>query len=171
MAGIAVAQLIGLKAVIYFLIAYALMGFGSFMVLALLERVPNWENRLEQFSGLRFSSPWLAVSFMLMLLALLGVPPTVGFVGKALVFMSLSSGSLWWLAFVMIVATGISTGYYLRITALMFMRNPSTNLQLALTGWEKALIALLTVGLVLLGAVPIILWGFISPSAENLFVR
>ncbi len=171
MAGIAVAQLIGLKAVIYFLIAYALMGFGSFMVLALLERSEGWENRLEQFSGLRFSAPWLAVSFMLMLLALLGVPPTVGFVGKALVFMSLSSGSLWWLAFVMIVATGISTGYYLRITALMFMRNPSTNLQLALTGWEKALIALLTVSLVLLGAVPIILWGFISPSAENLFVR
>ena len=171
MAAIAVAKVIGLKAVIYFLIAYALMGFGSFMVLALLERVPNWENRLEQFSGLRFSSPGLALSFMIMLLALLGVPPTVGFVGKALVFMSLSFGSLWWLAFVMIVATGISTGYYLRITALMFMKEPTGEFSLSISGTEKVLIMLITISIVLLGAVPIILWSFVSASAENLFMR
>ncbi|RMH07660.1 MAG: NADH-quinone oxidoreductase subunit N, partial [Aquificota bacterium] len=107
LAGIATAKVIGLKAVLYFLLAYALMGFASFMVLALLERLPEWENKLEEFSGLRFNAPWLAVSFMLMLFALLGVPPTVGFVAKALVFMSLSFAELWWLAFVMIVATGI----------------------------------------------------------------
>ncbi|MFN3976781.1 MAG: NADH-quinone oxidoreductase subunit N [Aquificaceae bacterium] len=171
MAGIAVANLIGLKAVIYFLLAYSLMGFGSFMVLALLERAPNWENRLEQFSGLRFSSPLLATSFMLMLLALLGVPPTVGFVGKALVFMALSFGKLWWLAFVMILATGISTGYYLRLTALMFMRDSKERLNLNLSKVEVFTILLVAIAVVLLGALPIILWSFVSPSAENLFMR
>ena len=108
---------------------------------------------------------------MIMLLALLGVPPTVGFVGKALVFMSLSFGSLWWLALVMIVATGISTGYYLRITALMFMKEPNGEFSLSLSGAEKLLIMLITIGVVLLGAVPIILWSFVSASAENLFMR
>ena len=171
MAGIAVAEVIGLKAVLYFLLAYSLMGFGSFMVLALLERAPEWENKLEQFSGMRFYLPWLAFSFMVMLLALLGVPPTVGFVGKALVFMSLSFGSLWWLAMVMIVATGISTGYYLRITALMFMKDSNRGRELSVSNLEKFLIVLLAVGVVLLGAVPIILWNFVSLSAESLFMR
>ncbi|MCX8164426.1 MAG: NADH-quinone oxidoreductase subunit N [Aquificaceae bacterium] len=171
LAGIAVAKVIGLKAVIYFLLAYALMGFGGFMVLALLERVPNWENRLEQFSGLRFSVPWLSLSFMVILLALLGIPPTVGFVGKALVFMALSFEGLWWLAFIMIIATGISTGYYLRITALMFMKEPNHTFDLSISGGERALLLLITFGIVLLGAVPIILWNFVSLSAENLFVR
>lgn len=165
------AEVIGLKAVIYFLLAYSLMGFGSFMVLALLERVQGWENKLEQFSGMRFSAPWLAFSFMVMLLALLGIPPTVGFVGKALVFMSLSFERLWWLALVMIIATGISTGYYLRITALMFMKEQVNSLNLSVSQVEKFLILLFSLALVLLGAVPIILWNFVSPSAENLFMR
>ena len=171
LAGISVAEVIGLKAVIYFLLAYSLMGFGSFMVLALLERVQGWENKLEQFSGMRFSAPWLAFSFMVMLLALLGVPPTVGFVGKALVFMSLSFERLWWLALVMIIATGISTGYYLRITVLMFMKEQTNSLNLSVSPVEKFLILLFSLALVLLGAVPIILWSFVSPSAENLFMR
>jgi len=47
--------------------------------------------------------------------ALLGIPPTVGFVGKTLVFMALSFDGLWWLAFVMILSTAISTGYYVRL--------------------------------------------------------
>ncbi|MEN3028498.1 MAG: NADH-quinone oxidoreductase subunit N [Aquificaceae bacterium] len=171
MAGIAVAEVIGLKAVIYFLLAYALMGFGSFIVLALMERVSGWENRLEQFSGLRFSVPWLAFSFMVLLLALLGIPPTVGFVGKALIFMALSFEGLWWLALVMIVATGISTGYYLRITALMFMKEQNSYFSPSVSAGEKLLIILITLGVVLLGATPIILWKFVSLSAENLFVR
>lgn len=171
MAGIAVAKVIGLKAVIYFLLAYSLMGFGSFMILALLERIPNWESRLDQFSGLRSSIPWLAFSFMLMLLALLGVPPTVGFVGKALVFMALSFGKLWWLAFIMILSTGISTGYYLRITALMFMKEANGIYKYSFSNMEKLMIILITILIVLLGAVPIILWNYVSPSAENLFLR
>ncbi|MCX7990079.1 MAG: NADH-quinone oxidoreductase subunit N [Aquificaceae bacterium] len=171
MAGIAVAEVIGLKAVIYFLLAYALMGFGSFMVLALMERVSGWENRLEQFSGLRFSVPWLAFSFMVLLLALLGIPPTVGFVGKALVFMALSFEGLWWLALVMVVATGISTGYYLRITALMFMKEQNGSFNPSTSASERLLMVLITLGVVLLGATPIILWKFVSLSAENLFAR
>ncbi|MCS7262905.1 MAG: NADH-quinone oxidoreductase subunit N, partial [Aquificaceae bacterium] len=166
LAGIAAAEVIGLKAVIYFLLAYSLMGFGSFLVLALMERVPGWENRLEQFSGLRFSVPWLAFSFMVLLLALLGVPPTVGFVGKALVFMALSFEELWWLAFAMIVATGISTGYYLKITALMFMEERREAFVPAPSTGEKVLLLLITAGVVLLGAVPIILWNLVSLSAS-----
>lgn len=171
MAGIAVAQVIGLKAVLYFLVAYAFMGVAGFLVLAVLERSQDWRGYLEEFSGVRFHIPWLAFAFMLVLLALLGVPPTVGFVGKALVFLSLSYEKLWWVAFVMIVATGISTGYYLRLIALMFMKEPVKDVEFQITPVEKVLLVFLSVLVVLLGAVPIFLWSLVSPSAEILFKR
>ncbi|QWK20150.1 MAG: NADH-quinone oxidoreductase subunit N [Hydrogenobacter thermophilus] len=171
LAGIAVAKVIGLKAVLYFLVAYALMGAGAFLVLALLERHPEWQNRMEEFSGLRFSMPWVATSFMIFMFSLLGVPPTVGFVSKALIFTTLSFDRLWWLAFIMILATGISTGYYVRLVVLTFMKENSKPFQVKSSLAERIVLIVLTLSVVFLGAVPIIIWSFVSPSAEMLFKR
>ncbi len=171
LAGMAVAHKIGLKAVLYFLVAYALMGMGSFLVLAVLERCGGWENRIEDFAGLRFSKAYVAMVFTLFLLALLGVPPTVGFVAKALVFMALSFKELWLLAFTMIIATGISTGYYLRLVAVMFMRNREGHVQVELSRGESLMLALLSAAVLLLGTLPMIIWDVVSPSTEVLFRR
>jgi NADH-quinone oxidoreductase subunit N len=171
LAGISVAKAIGLKAVLYFLIAYALMGAGSFLLLALLERHPQWQNKMEEFSGLRFSMPWIAVSFMIFMFSLLGVPPSVGFVGKALVFTALSFDRLWWLAFIMILATGISTGYYVRLVVLTFMKDSSRSIKVESSLAEKVVLFVLTLSLVILGALPIIIWNFASQSADILFKR
>ncbi|MDQ7082003.1 MAG: NADH-quinone oxidoreductase subunit N [Aquificota bacterium] len=122
LAAVAVTETIGMKAVIYFLVVYAIMGAGSFLVVALLERAEGWNNGTYEFAGMRFNLPYVALAFMVYMFALLGVPPTVGFVGKALVFMALSFDRLWWLAFVMILSTAISTGYYVRLVVLMFMK-------------------------------------------------
>ncbi len=171
LAGMAVAHQIGLKAVLYFLVAYAFMGMGSFLLLAVLERSKGWENRIEDFAGLRFSKVYTAIAFMLFLLALLGVPPTVGFVAKALVFMALSFKELWLLALVMVIATGISTGYYLRIVAVMFMRNKEKDVHAEPSQGEVVMLALLSVAVLLLGMLPMIIWNVVSPSAELLFRR
>ncbi|WP_448584080.1 NADH-quinone oxidoreductase subunit N [Thermocrinis sp.] len=171
LAGISVAEAIGLKAVIYFLLAYSIMGMLSFLVLAVLERSGMWENRIEEFSGLRFSQPFLALVFAVSLFSLLGVPPTVGFLVKALIFMSLSFESLWWVAILMIVGVGISTGYYLRLVVLMYMREGEKKLALNLTGFEKLSMAVMAVSLIVLGVLPMILWNQISPISEMLFRR
>ncbi|WP_340695459.1 NADH-quinone oxidoreductase subunit N [Hydrogenobacter thermophilus] len=171
LAGISVAKVIGLKAVLYFLIAYALMGAGAFLILALLEKHPDWQNKMEEFSGLRFSMPWIATSFMIFMFSLLGVPPTVGFVGKALVFMALSFDKLWWLAFVMILATGISTGYYVRLVVLTFMKEGNRSIHVKSSFAERLVLLILTLSVVFLGAVPIIIWSFASQSADMLFKR
>ncbi|WP_029552473.1 NADH-quinone oxidoreductase subunit N [Thermocrinis jamiesonii] len=171
LAGIAVAETIGLKAVIYFLLAYSLMGMLSFLVLAVLERDGRWENRIEEFSGLRYSQPFLASVFAVSLFSLLGVPPTVGFLVKALVFMSLSFEALWWVAILMIGGVGISTGYYLRLVVLMFMKEKEKDLTLNLTGFERLSMAIMTLSLIVLGILPMILWNYISPISEMLFGR
>lgn len=171
LAGMAVAHVIGLKAVLYFLIAYSIMGMGSFVTLGVLERNKDWENKIDNFAGLRFSKFYLAVAFAVFMFSLLGVPPTVGFVAKALVFMALAYKELWFLAFVMVVATGISTGYYLRLVAVMFMRKQEQDVYVNLSRGERLVLSVLSVAALLLGMLPMVIWSFVDISAEFLFRR
>ncbi len=172
LAGIAVTEVIGLKAVVYFLVVYTIMAAGSFFVIALLERMGNWKNLLQDLSGMRFNLPFLALSFMIYMFALLGVPPTVGFVGKTLVFMALSFDKLWWLAIVMIISTGISTGYYVRIVVLMYMKDKEKEFSLKGTNPLEIIsltfLTLLTVGLAVM---PELILNLINSASESLFLR
>lgn len=172
LAAAAVAREIGIQAVVYFLIVYGIMSTGSFLVLALLEKKDDWQNQIEEFSGLRFNTPYLAFAFLIYMIALLGVPPTVGFVGKLLVLMSLSFEKLWWLAFVVIISTAISTGYYIRLVVLMYMKEKSKDVVISrVSPGEKLSLAVLTFASVLLGALPSLIWFLIKASAQNLIAR
>ncbi len=130
LAGLTSVSFIGIKAVGYFLIAYALMSSGSFLIVAYLEEDERFKNKVEQISGLRFSNPTLALSFSLFMFSLLGVPITVGFFAKFLVFTSLANKNLYLIALLMALATAISTGYYLRLVVLAFMREGKESLKL-----------------------------------------
>ena len=172
LAAVAVTEAIGLKAVVYFLVVYAIMGAGSFLVVAMLERAENWNNTTYEFAGLRFNLPYIALAFMVYMFALLGVPPTVGFVGKALVFMALSFDRLWWLAFIMILSTAISTGYYVRLVVLMFMKDREKEVRIPGGSlFEVVSLAFLTIMTIGLAVVPGVVWVLIESSTETLFAR
>ncbi len=171
LAGVSVAHAIGLKAVIYFLLAYSIMGMLGFLVLAVLERSGSWENKLENFDGLKDSHGFIAWIFAITLFSLLGIPPTVGFLVKALVFMSLAYGKLWWIGVLMIIGVGVSTGYYLRLVVLMFMKKGEERSLANLTGSEKASMVLMAMALLVFGILPMFLWNYISPTSEMLFRR
>ncbi|WP_457601129.1 NADH-quinone oxidoreductase subunit N [Hydrogenivirga sp.] len=172
LAAVAVTEEIGLKAVIYFLMVYAVMSAGAFFVVAMLERSEGWSNEIKEFSGLRFNLPYVAFAFMVYMFALLGVPPTVGFVGKTLVFMALSLDQLWWLAFIMIFSTAVSTGYYVRLVVLMYMKDKEKDVAVPGRSYvELASLVFLTLMTVVLAVVPGLVWQFISPAAQMLFAR
>lgn len=172
LAAAAVAHEVGIQAVVYFLVVYGIMAAGSFLVLALLERNPDWKNQLEEFSGLRFNTPYIAFAFFIYMIALLGVPPTVGFMGKLLVLMSLAFDKLWWLAFIVILSTAVSTGYYIRLVVLMYMKEKIKDVTVeGVTPGEKLSLVILTLASVLLGALPSLIWFFIKASSHNLIAR
>ncbi len=172
LAAVAVTKEVGLKAAVYFLVVYAVMAAGSFFVVALLERSSGWENGIHEFSGLRFNLPYLAFAFMVYMFALLGVPPTVGFVGKTLVFMALSLDRLWWLALVVILSTAISTGYYVRLVVLMFMKDREKEVRVPSRGFAEVLsLVLLTLLTVALAVFPEVVWSLIAPASKSLFMR
>ena len=57
------------------------------------------------------------------MLALAGLPATAGFIGKVYLIDALVSGDYAWLAIVLVVGSMISLGYYLRVVAVMWMRD------------------------------------------------
>lgn len=159
----------GLKAAIYFVFAYGIMGLGGFLVLSILEQNENWENSINQMGGLYRSTGFFSISFAVFLFALLGVPPTVGFVGKALVFLGLAIKNIYWLAIILIIATAISTGYYVRLVVLMFMKDADMHFRFESDALEKTSIGILTALTILLGMLPMVLWTGISNISEFLF--
>src|SRR5205085_5562296 len=74
-------------------------------------------------AGLGARRPWRAWPMTIAMLALAGIPGTVGFIGKFQLIHALVSGDYTWLAIVLVVGSMISLGYYLRVVATMWMRS------------------------------------------------
>jgi NADH-quinone oxidoreductase subunit N len=107
-------------------IAYALMygavNLGAFAVAALVARTAP-RNRLDDHRGLYATRPLAALSLAFFLLCLAGLPPgVIGLFAKVAVFSTAVHAGLGWLAAVMAVNVVIALVYYLRWTALLFVR-------------------------------------------------
>ncbi|HEX8180495.1 MAG TPA: NADH-quinone oxidoreductase subunit N [Pyrinomonadaceae bacterium] len=118
-------------AVIFYLLAYAVMNLGAFAVVTLMARQGDRRTEVEDYNGIGFRAPLLAFTLTLFLLSLLGVPLTAGFMGKVMVFraaLNLSALSPKYTALVVVgvLNTAVSTYYYLRLVVVMFFRERTT---------------------------------------------
>ena len=68
-------------------VAYTFMNLGAFACVAALQRRPGVTSQISTFAGLGRRAPLLGVAMTLFLLSLVGIPPTAGFFGKAVIIM------------------------------------------------------------------------------------
>lgn len=108
-------------AVIYYVFAYAIMTFGAFAAIGLLEKNENSSVSLEDVKGLAKREPWAAGILTLFLLSLAGIPPLLGFFGKFFIFSAVIKQGLFWLAIWAAINSVISAYYYLRPIVYMYM--------------------------------------------------
>ncbi len=164
--GLIVASRIGVAAILFYSLVYALMTIGAFGMVVLLNRGTVRGDQIEDFTGLAQRSPLAAAVMLLFLLSLTGIPPTAGFVGKFYLFAAAIDAGYVWLAIIAVVNSAISLFYYMRVVMVMYMRelppqgialNPSATLSLALL--------LAAVGTLLLGIFPGPLLEFARASA------
>ena len=126
----------GIKAVIFYLLAYSLATVGAFAVITLVrETGPGGEvlgeaTHLGQWAGLGRRSPWLAGCFSLFLLSFAGIPLTAGFIAKFTAFSAAvegteSLGSATVLAVIGVLASAVAVFFYIRVIVIMFFMPPS----------------------------------------------
>ena len=80
---------------------------------------------MQEYSDLAATRPVLALSLLVLLLGLVGTPPTAVFVGNVTVFTAALDGGFGWLVAVAAVNTVGSLFYYLRWVGPAFAREGS----------------------------------------------
>jgi NADH-quinone oxidoreductase subunit N len=118
--GVVVGTRLGVSATVLYVIAYLLMNMGAFAVIQHQEAATG-DDQMSGLAGLGRRSPLLAWSITIAMLALAGVPGTVGFIGKFRLIDALVDGGYGWLAIVLVVGAMISLAYYLRVVAMVWM--------------------------------------------------
>jgi NADH-quinone oxidoreductase subunit N len=115
---------LGIAAILYYLVAYALMKLGAFTLVSHLGGAGERRLGLDDYAGLSTQHPAAAAALSLYLLSLLGLPVTAGFLGKFYVFAAALDSNLTWLVVLAAVNSVIGAYYYLRVIVVMYMREP-----------------------------------------------
>ncbi len=118
--GVLVGTQLGVSATVLYLIFYLAMNLAAFGVICAVESGEVGGDDVSTVAGLGARAPWLAWPLTIAMLALAGIPGTVGFIGKFQLIHALVDGGYTWLAIVLVVGSMISLGYYLRVVAAMW---------------------------------------------------
>ncbi len=111
----------GIAGSLFYLLAYTFMVLGSFAVVTLVGQRGDDSHDLESYRGLARSSPGLAMTFTLFLLAQAGVPFTSGFLAKFYVIGAAVQSRSYALAIIGMMAAVVATFFYLRVIVVMYM--------------------------------------------------
>ena len=121
LAGIVTATQAGVDALVFYLAAYVAMNVAAFAVVVIRERQNGFSDDISTLRGLGREKPLLAWPLTIAMLALAGLPPTAGFIGKLYLIEALVDDDWTWLAVMIAIGTMISLAYYLRVAATVWM--------------------------------------------------
>jgi len=121
--GVLAMSQVGLWSVLFYLLAYTFITLGAFGTVILLERREYAGETCADYAGLARRSPFLAAMMLLFMVALTGIPPTGGFVGKFYLFAAAVQGGWSWVAVIGVLTSAISLYYYFRIVLYMYLRD------------------------------------------------
>ena len=124
LAGLTSPNMIGIRAAMFYLIAYSVMTVGAFGIVMLVGVKTDEPSSYDNYDGLAQRSPGLAAMLTIFLLSLAGIPPTVGFIAKLTVFGSAIQAGNWPLVIVCVLASVIAAYAYLRVVLRMYFRAP-----------------------------------------------
>ncbi len=160
MVAVVVGSQAAISSIIFYSLAYALMGIGAFGVLAVRSQGKTLDT-YDDLAGYAHAGPLervLAVLMSIFMLSLLGLPLTAGFMGKFQIFYSALDAGWIWLTIIAVLNSVISLFYYLRVIVYMYMQpktdaaessQPTTSVSslLALTGLVGTAVGIIYLGI------------------------
>ena len=120
LAGVATGVISGYESSIIYISIYVIMNIGAFSCLYLLKKDGEYRENISDLSGLSKKQPLLAISFLVILFSLAGIPPLAGFFAKFYVFTAVIEQKMYALAIIGLLTTVISAFYYLRIIKIIY---------------------------------------------------
>ena len=160
---------LGIAAALFYLVSYALVKLGAFLIVAHLGGAGERHVDISDFTGLGRRQPAMAACLSVFLLSLLGLPITAGFVGKFYIFNAALESNLIWLAILLAVNTIIGAYYYLRVIVVMYMREPETEIAAEPVPWTLSVVLWITAaGTIYAGLFPGYIIGYATKAALNI---
>ena len=159
----------GIAAALFYLVSYALVKLGAFLIVAQLGGPGERHVEIEDLTGLGRRQPAMAACLSLFLLSLLGLPVTAGFLGKFYVFSAALNSNLLWLAILLAINSVIGAYYYLRVIVAMYMREPSSEPAAEPVPWTLSVVLWITAaGTVFAGLSPARIIDFAAKAALSI---
>jgi NADH-quinone oxidoreductase subunit N len=113
---------LSVAAALFYLAAYSLTSFGAWGVVIALEKADGSGLNIDDYAGLGRRQPILAAAMTVFMLSLIGLPPTLGLVGKIYLFRAVIEGGYYQLAVIGVLTSVLSAFYYLRVVVKMYMQ-------------------------------------------------
>jgi NADH-quinone oxidoreductase subunit N len=150
--GIAAMSADGAGMVLFYLVAYLFGNMGAFLVVQAV--AAEGSDRMEDYRGLAQRSPVLALSMLLFLLSLGGIPFVAGFWAKLFIFRAVIDQQMYLLALLGAVLTVVALYYYLVLASRMYIDPPARAGAVPLAAPLLVAILICAIGTVVMGLYP-----------------
>ena len=120
LAGVATGAISGYQSTIIYISIYVIMNIGAFSCLYLLKKDGQYKENISDLSGISKKHPLLAISLLIILFSLAGVPPLGGFFAKFYVFVAVLEKQMYALAIIGLLTTVMSAFYYLKMIKTIY---------------------------------------------------
>ena len=151
--GLAAVSANGVAMMLFYLVAYLFGNMGAFLVVEAVAQSEGSEN-LTAYRGLAQRSPVLALSMLLFLLSLGGIPFVAGFWAKLYVFWAAAERGLYALVLVGAVLTVVALFYYLLVAKRMYIDAPEKTAPIVVAPLLTLSILICVLGVVGMGVYP-----------------
>ncbi|MDE1044110.1 MAG: NADH-quinone oxidoreductase subunit N [Nitrospinaceae bacterium] len=145
---------LGSSSMLFYMLTYAFMTFGVFGIIIILGRKGEENLEIQNYSGLAYKHPVIALSMTIFLLSLGGLPPFAGFVAKFYLFSAAIQEGLLTLVIIAVLNSAISFYYYLKIVVFMYMKEPEAEFNISLTPMTLFVVLIGVIGTIQLGIFP-----------------
>jgi len=167
--GVAAGSERGIQSVVFYLAIYMVMTLGTFAIILLMKRRNVMVENISDLAGLGRSHPMLALSMLVMMFSLAGIPPLAGFWGKLYVFMAAVEARLFWSAVLGLLASVVASYYYLRIVKVMYFDESTEAIDPTAFGMNRTVAFVSALLLTLFSLLPQPLSALAAAAAKGLF--
>jgi len=162
----------GAWALLMYMLIYAFMNLGAFGFVILLESKGFAGEKIVDYAGLARRHPGAALGMLIFMLALAGIPPTAGFMGKLYLFAAAVEGGYVLLTLIAVIMSAVSLYYYFRIVVQMYLQDGEEEgaepAELLRDRWTEAMIAVCIVATMVIGVWPRPIVGWAKSAAGAL---